>query len=321
VNGIPAAKVAELLIDKISRGDFPLGSRLPTSRQLAVDLGVHRNTVSKAYRALAEQGIVYSRQGRGTFLIAMPSVTEPSSLVHQIDLDLSSIIQRARRLGVEETELRRWIDEQVSLVYRRHAHRVAFVECNDADTMGAINEIEAVTGYRLDPLLLSQLTEDPDTALSGRSVISTSLFHLEEVSDIVSRVRPGMEVVGVNTEPDERALQEIAQIPSGSRVGIVVSNVDGARRYAAQISTVANVETQSLVSPSIPQVSQLASNVDVLVCSRSQFRLVKLATSGVPIIELPFHVSRSSANRITETMLRALDTDTRDVVAVEGSPP
>jgi GntR family transcriptional regulator len=45
------------------------GNRLPTVRELAVELGVNFNTVARAYRLLARAGVVSAQQGRGTFVL------------------------------------------------------------------------------------------------------------------------------------------------------------------------------------------------------------------------------------------------------------
>jgi GntR family transcriptional regulator len=41
------------------------GDELPSVRQLGADLGVHWNTVARAYRRLADQGLLVVRRGRG----------------------------------------------------------------------------------------------------------------------------------------------------------------------------------------------------------------------------------------------------------------
>jgi GntR family transcriptional regulator len=46
------------------------GEQLPTVRQLALDLGVHHNTVAEAYRLLAREGWLDLRRGRGALVIA-----------------------------------------------------------------------------------------------------------------------------------------------------------------------------------------------------------------------------------------------------------
>jgi GntR family transcriptional regulator len=48
----------------IARGEVAPGDDLPSARQLAGDLGVHWNTVARAYRSLQTEGLVAVRQGR-----------------------------------------------------------------------------------------------------------------------------------------------------------------------------------------------------------------------------------------------------------------
>jgi DNA-binding transcriptional regulator YhcF (GntR family) len=49
----------------LAAGDLEAGDALPTVRQLAMDLGVHHNTVAQAYRLLAEEGWVDLKRRRG----------------------------------------------------------------------------------------------------------------------------------------------------------------------------------------------------------------------------------------------------------------
>jgi DNA-binding transcriptional regulator YhcF (GntR family) len=49
----------------VARGLLTPGAELPSVRQLAGDLGVHWNTVARAYRRLADEGLLLVRRGRG----------------------------------------------------------------------------------------------------------------------------------------------------------------------------------------------------------------------------------------------------------------
>ena len=55
-NGLRTALVA---------GHFGPGDRLPTVRALAIDLGVHHNTVAQAYRKLSDEGWLELKRHRG----------------------------------------------------------------------------------------------------------------------------------------------------------------------------------------------------------------------------------------------------------------
>lgn len=50
-------------------GAFKAGDQLPTVRQLAIDLGVHHNTVAEAYRVLAEEGWLDLKRKRGATVV------------------------------------------------------------------------------------------------------------------------------------------------------------------------------------------------------------------------------------------------------------
>src|ERR1700722_9564697 len=55
-------------------GDLRPGDRIPASRELAAQLGVHRTTVSNAYAELESAGLIAGHVGRGTFIAAEPEV-------------------------------------------------------------------------------------------------------------------------------------------------------------------------------------------------------------------------------------------------------
>jgi DNA-binding FadR family transcriptional regulator len=60
-------RLAELIMSESERAGLGPGSRLPTERQLAVDLGVTRSGVRLALAALEADGLISREVGRGTF--------------------------------------------------------------------------------------------------------------------------------------------------------------------------------------------------------------------------------------------------------------
>lgn len=68
---IPAyQQVVDGIAGAIARGDLSTGTRLPSVRNLAVDLGLNVNTVARAYRDLERAGVIDTRPGMGTFVAA-----------------------------------------------------------------------------------------------------------------------------------------------------------------------------------------------------------------------------------------------------------
>jgi GntR family transcriptional regulator len=57
----------------IATGRLNVGDRLPTVRQLAVDLRINANTVAKVYAELERAGVLATQRGIGTFVRDMPN--------------------------------------------------------------------------------------------------------------------------------------------------------------------------------------------------------------------------------------------------------
>ncbi|NYD44869.1 DNA-binding FadR family transcriptional regulator [Actinomadura luteofluorescens] len=62
--------VVARLRQQITSGAWPVGSRIPTEPELVRQLGVARNTIREAVRALAHNGLLDVRHGSGTYVIA-----------------------------------------------------------------------------------------------------------------------------------------------------------------------------------------------------------------------------------------------------------
>jgi GntR family transcriptional regulator len=68
-SGVPFYRqVIDQVLLAVADGRLRTGERLPTVRQLAVDLSVNLNTIARAYREMEIRGIVETQQGTGTFV-------------------------------------------------------------------------------------------------------------------------------------------------------------------------------------------------------------------------------------------------------------
>lgn len=78
------ARITRSIVDDVRRGRLEAGDPLPSSRELARMLGVHRNTVLAAYRDLSAQGWIETVAGRGTFVCkALPPEASRSARAPQ----------------------------------------------------------------------------------------------------------------------------------------------------------------------------------------------------------------------------------------------
>lgn len=61
-------QIADQIRERILRGEWQAGERIPSIRELAIDLGVNPNTVTKSYQALMDREIIRNQRGRGYFV-------------------------------------------------------------------------------------------------------------------------------------------------------------------------------------------------------------------------------------------------------------
>ena len=115
-SGIPIyLQVVERIKERLAAGLLKPGDQLPTVRSLALDLRVNFNTIARAYRIMDESGIISTQQGRGTYILEVPSPEVAESIRLQALQDLTQrYITDAERLGASPEELDEALKKQVT---------------------------------------------------------------------------------------------------------------------------------------------------------------------------------------------------------------
>ena len=92
------------IIDGIRDGRLPPGTRLPTVRELAGQLGLAVNTVARAYRELESAGILETRGRFGTFVARVdPADAAMATAAH-------AFVSAAKALGIDKAEALRYVE-------------------------------------------------------------------------------------------------------------------------------------------------------------------------------------------------------------------
>jgi len=92
----PYEQLRTAIAAQVASGELPAGTRLPTVRALAADLGLAANTVARAYRELEADGVIATAGRRGTF-VSSEVVTAPPARAEQLAGEYAAA---ARRLGL-----------------------------------------------------------------------------------------------------------------------------------------------------------------------------------------------------------------------------
>ena len=99
-------QIADQIRDRILQGEWEAGERIPSIRELAIELGVNPNTVTKSYQALLDWGIVANQRGRGYFVSDEAAQRALKAMREEFLRDeLPKVVRAMQMLGIGVDEL------------------------------------------------------------------------------------------------------------------------------------------------------------------------------------------------------------------------
>lgn len=101
----PFEQLRAQLLDRMREGELPAGTRLPTVRHLAADLGVAPGTVARAYRELEAAGAIETRGRNGTVVAWSPDAGE-----RRVQELAAQLVEVSRESAVPADRVRAIID-------------------------------------------------------------------------------------------------------------------------------------------------------------------------------------------------------------------
>src|SRR5438067_10140734 len=128
--------VGETLAERILRGDWSSGERIPSEPELARQLGVSRSVIRDAVRTLAARGLLDVRQGFGTIVRPPADDTYHDAMTVMLTRsDLTAgdlaLAREALDLQIAELAAERHTPEDIEALERHHADLLAAAEERD----------------------------------------------------------------------------------------------------------------------------------------------------------------------------------------------
>lgn len=98
-------QIEEQLKQQIQQGDFPIGTSIPSERELSERFLVSRMTVRQSITNLVNDGLLYREKGRGTF-VASPKVEQPLNGLTSFTEDMESrgMVPSSKLIGFDILE-------------------------------------------------------------------------------------------------------------------------------------------------------------------------------------------------------------------------
>jgi GntR family transcriptional regulator len=97
-------QVKDQLLHRVAVGDLKPGAEIPSIRQLAADIRVSVITIKRAYLELEMEGVIHTRQGRGSF-VAENTGLDARLKERELEQHLRAAVAVAKLLDLTEEEL------------------------------------------------------------------------------------------------------------------------------------------------------------------------------------------------------------------------
>ena len=218
---VPASKQLFAQIQfAIASGQYPPAHRLPSTRQLAMITGLHRNTISKVYQQLEESGLVESIAGSGIYVklherenlgdADSPVADSIKAIKDGIEnvLELGCTIEQVKELFLEEIDWRiSCCDRIVVTVPERDLGAGEIIQRELQDTFAI--EVELIELEKL-PQILEKI---------NFGTLITNRYFIKEVLEIVPP--NSFRVIPIDMYDFNKELEIIKSLPSQACLGIV----------------------------------------------------------------------------------------------------
>lgn len=290
-------EIERLLEGRIREGAYGEGAQLPTVRDMAVRMRVNKNTVVRAYQALARKGYLDLVRGRGAFVRArepVPGVTD-SRWLARLDQLLDDARQRSVSRDVVLGEVARRIDH----VYGASGLKIAFVECNHADIAEMGGTLSAEVGRPLQGVMLSDLVRHAREQGARYDLIVTTFYHLGEVTQALDAEHKG-KVAGVHAMPTHDTLLQIARLQA-RQIGLVcdrAGTVDNLKHIIRTYHPSAAI-TPALIDDAARLRAMLA-RAEAVVVTRSCLARLDALKPKAPVITAVFTIDQQSIDYLRD---------------------
>ena len=208
----------------IASRQFPPGKRLPSTRQLAMQTGLHRNTISKVYRQLEESGFVAAVPGSGIYVRELgqsENTTAPSPFLQEYP-QARKLIQKSLdellKEGFSLNQIRELFFAEIDWRLRSSAQVLVTTPAQD---LGAgelmVRELEEALQIPVQLVPLEQLAQVLSQTRSGTVV--TSRYFVTEAEAIAAP--KSIRVIPIDIYDYATELERLKTLPAESGLGLI----------------------------------------------------------------------------------------------------
>jgi DNA-binding transcriptional regulator YhcF (GntR family) len=298
-DGKTAGQIERMLEQRIRAGEYAPGAQLPTVRELALSIGVNKNTVVRAYQALERKGYLELIRGRGAFVAERRRGGADLALLPWAGVD--ALIAAARRQSVGHEQLLDALRRRIDRAYLPSAQRAAFIECNTRDIETLSGELGAAIGRTLEGVLLSDVAGRAEELVEDFDLIITTFYHLGEVAKLLGQ--GGAEaVIGVHAAPSHDTLLKIARlhVPVIAVICELPNTVENLSYIVKTYQPAATILTMLITDERLPG---MLGKADAIIVTGSCYERLTELHPQVPVISVSFTIEQQSIDFVRSRVL------------------
>lgn len=303
-NGVPIyLQVMKQIKAQVRNGTLKSGAKMPTERELSMELKTSRNTISTAYHELEKDGILKSFQGKGTFVAGEGELYRDQNVIDKILKFVDLGFETALEDGISSEEfiqiINKRVKEKLELMKKISA---VYVECNVEQAKMFSEQLSEKTNMDIKPLTINQLNKmnnETKNTLDKSQVIITTFNHVNEVTKLTSKY--STDVLGVAINPDLGTIVKIARFPQGTRFGFFCISEEFKYKIknALENSGLGNINIKYSNSKDGEAIRKMLDDSDAVIVSPGRYKDVeKLNKDNKEIIKFVYNLDDGSVKAL-----------------------
>ena len=217
-------QIIEKITSLVASGGLKPGDRLPPERELALQLGIARGTITKAYEELVRSGILEVAQGRGSFVSSRQDVLPRGRKERAVEL-INALVNELDALRFSSREIKSIVDLVLLEREERTEHfHVAAVDCSPEALKIFCRQLGFLSRIHIHPMLIDELARAPDAEkrLAEFDLLLTTTTHHSEVLGLAQGLKD--RIVQMALSPSAETIISLAGLKPSQTLGIVVES-------------------------------------------------------------------------------------------------
>lgn len=214
-------QLVEEILKNIRDGKFTPNDKLPTERELSNRFNISRGTVKKAFKELADNGVIEIIQGSGTYVYDNGCTVNNERRKIAVNM-IDELITKLDKwdFSIEEISNLMKISIAAKKEDAKGRIRVAVIDCNTESLEIFKRQLLYIADISVSVFLVESilLDDNPEELLFDYDLILTTMTHYEKIAGRIGILKD--KLIRVAVTPSRDTIITISRLPAKMNIGI-----------------------------------------------------------------------------------------------------